>query len=325
MNRLLITLFTSLSLLPTARAASADDTVTPLFIRNLGYFETLDYNRPKIAKKIPALEKSLVELLPRLREQTSTHAIDPQVAAMSMAYIAMYLVNTGYGLQNGKIDQDDLHAIEPSTRNPLVLSLLEEARALSPEQPMIAAWLEGERIRISGGAGVDQLIARTKTDPVFTLFSALILEQEFSFTQAQQDELFKQVLKMTSSESPCRDARAAKTPACGASPLVPYSRQAAGLYFGDAYLKKGSELLNDGEISNDGLGRHYAGMALILYGSLHKNPQTALATHEWSNETELNQRRKLADLVIWGKINARPYFKTQAAIRPYQCASCHSK
>ncbi len=314
-----------ITLLPSAHAASEVALVTPSFIRDLGYFETLDYNRAKVAKRIPALEAALVKLIPFLKTQIVTREIDSQSAAMSMAYIAMYLVNTGYGVQHGQLHERDLSAVEPSSRNSIVLSLLEEAQRLSPEQPMIGSWLEGERIRISGGEGFDHLIEKTKTDPVFSLFSALILAQEFKVTPAQDDELFRQVQKMTSDESPCRSGKKARTVACGASPLVPYSRQAAALYFGDAYLRRASDLLNDDTITNDLQGRHFAGMALILYGSLHKNPQTSVSTHLWRNETELNIRRRLANLVIWGKINAKPYFKTEGAARPYQCSSCHSR
>lgn len=294
--------------------------VTADFIRGQGYFETLDYNRPEVSKKIPELESLYVGLIPLLREQVDSHAIDAPTAALANAYIAMYLVNTGYGIKNGKLSPDSIRPIEPS-RDEVVLSLLEEANRLDPTRGTIQTWLAGERARISGGAELEALIERVKADPVFSLFAALILERDFDFTPEQKDAIFAQVLKMTSKDSPCRSSP------CGVSPYVPYSQQASGLYLGDAYLRKGAELLNDGDAGNDKRARGYIAMALLMFESPKLKPRSALTTFKWKHRKELRKRFSLAGKVLLTRKPAAvdAYFKTEAAIQPYQCAACHSK
>ncbi len=303
-----------------AMATENEGLVTADYIRSQGYFETLDYNLPETAKKIPELESLYVGLIPLLREQIDSHSIDAPTAAMANAYIAMYLVNTGYGIKNGKLDPDTLRPIEPS-RDEVVLSLLEEAHRLDPSRGTIETWLAGEHARISGGAELETLIERVKADPVFSLFAALILERDFEFTPEQKDAIFEQVLKMTSKDSPCRSSP------CGVSPYVPYSQQASGLYLGDAYLRKGAELLSNGDKSDDKRGRGYVAMALLLYESPKLKPGSALTTFKWKHRKDLRKRFSLAGKVLLTRKPAavNTYFRTEGAIQPYQCAACHTK
>lgn len=312
--------------LPASKLAH-DDEVLMTEIRKQGYFEHLDYWDPKVSRKIPAFEAKLEARLPEMRR------MPPAKAAMWIASTAMYFVNTGYGIRDGKLDASKFALKDLTERSRKVSELLEEAARIDSDNRMIDAWVEGERIRATPGHDLEALLKRVEADPVFALFSTLILAQEFRPTPEQDERLFKAVQYMSSSKGPCQNKATAKeNPSCTPNKNAPTALLGSYLMMGDAYLRKAQQLFQDSDPSNDETARSHATYAWVMYKLSGWVPKTMFKTMSWRFRQDLKARRKLAragmkkktPVTHWAE-KVTPFWETEAARRPYSCAACHSK
>ena len=334
MNFRLLTLLISLSLTtgcvsPVRTPASVSTSVTSVEeIQSLGYFDNLDYNLPSLAAGIPKFENQLASLLDL-----------PASDGLGIAYIAMYMLNTNFAVKDGKISYAELTQYrkyssdgtvdgELRERNIRIHQLLNEANKLTPHNVNIESWLTGSEIRNSPEHDLSRVLDLLEKDPIFSLFSALILAKEFSLTPEQETRLFRAVQLMTSARSPCRqkDSNGKIPILCQSTPLVPHGHQGAFTMLADAYLKHGDDLLLGSDTSKHQEGWKDVGMSLFLYESLYLSGG-AKETRHWSRRPALNARMDLAKKVMLKRAPEHDldFWKSQPGQAVYQCASCHSR
>ena len=326
---ILLTLFAGCSTGHRTTASVLGPTIpdtTVVQLQDLGYFSKLDFNLPEIAAEIPEFENHLVQLL------------DHPASGLVIAYVAMYMVNSNYGAQVEKISYPQLTKFrtysteqtldsELQARNVQITQLLRLANILTPGNVNIESWLMGSEIRENNGRGMSRVIALLDKDPIFSLFSALILANEFPLSPEEKARLFQAVEFMTGKDSPCRKKdRDGNIPLlCQSTELVPYGHQGAFSMLGDAYLKRGNDLLLNADTVLHKEGWHDIGMSLILYESLYLS-KGAGKTRSWSRRTELNARMDAAKKIMLRRVpdHDLDLGRTSKGGTIYQCASCHS-
>ena len=299
-------------------------------IQSLGYFNKLDYQLPSLAAEIPTFENQLVSLL----DQKGSEVSDGLV----LAYVAMYMLNTNFAVKDGKISYAELVQFrkyssdgtvdgELRERNIRIHQLLSKANQLTPHNVNIESWLMGSEIRNSPEHDLSGVLDLLEKDPIFSLFSTLILAEEFSLTPAQETRLFQAVEVMAGPASPCRKKNAdGKIPLlCMSTPVVPNGHQGAFTMLADAYLKHGNNLLLGTDTSLHQEGWKGIGISLLLYESLYIT-KGARQTRHWSRRPALNARMDLAKKIMLRRVPEHDlgFWKTQSAQTVYQCASCHS-
>jgi hypothetical protein len=306
----------------------------------LRFFQTLDYNQPRVAAEIPKYEDELLRAVDSL---DVNEKLAPD-SAMALVYAAFYMGDANYGAMNGAITYQELTryrrfaptrtdlANELAAREQAAHDLLALAQKTLRDEPMIRGYLATSHLRKHFAAtgqlsqdDVEGVVIAAENDPPFNLFSALITLDDFAVRADLRDRVYRVLDDMTSDNGPCSNGVMAR----GCFPnlkIVPFAFQGSRVIAGDAYLKRALPLLAVDR--NDREGRDYVKQGLGLYqklfdkliffGGIYK------LTQNWPLRDSVRERIDTAKAMLSGTLPPSDYWRRPQFKAVYQCASCHA-
>jgi hypothetical protein len=308
-------------------------------IHSAGYFSKLDYYQPAIAAEIPAFERKLVAAAESARASLGdpAHATE---SALILAYAALYMANADYGTLAGKITYAALTEFarygdtatldsEIAGRNRAITAYLRDARVASPADHRIEDWLAGAELRqgetdhpgVHDPKAFDGILDAAHNDPLFCLFSALILANDRELTPEQTSRLDQLVDWMTGKQGPCNGKN--QPAACHPGGLWPFAQQGSASLLGDAYLRRAIRLRASTDPKDRKAWHADAIKAFVIYESALFGHAGSVAKH-WPYRAALRERRHLAFKLGFGNKPVDPsYWNSEREHQVYSCASCH--
>lgn len=248
-------------------------------------------------------------------------------AGLVLIYDALLLQRNSAHAMRGKIDRAALSG-DATARRHRAVELLEQAKALRPEDGRIASWLAATQgmadLSPDGSltaARNTQVLAAVDVEPSFNLFTAYIAMRDEPPDTADGKALFLKTQAFIAARK-CRDVEPGTREArnCESGPLAPYNLQAATVMLGDQFLRQGEDALRRGAIPE---AMEWLGTADGIYATLSTDRQRA-ATATWSNAPLLEVRRqRIAALKPGTPLPDPEFFRSASYASIYDCASCH--
>jgi hypothetical protein len=297
-----------------------------------------------------------------------TTAPERESAGLALVYWAMLVLHDAHLVDAGKIAAARLYGrerydaaggsladaaavrAEGTARRHRVGELLVRAQRLRPDDGRIASWIAAasahEHTLPSGSLGdpdMGKLLAAVEVDPLFNLFTAIIVMRKEPIDSPRGRALFDRTqafLQARMCDGIVPGTKQARF--CGDTPLAPWNEQAATAILSDVYARRGEDALRRGDVpaAMPALATAKALLA-VLDDEAHRE-----ATSRWKHAPLVDARKKrLAALaaVLGGggggsadsagsapKPPGQPvpdaaFWRSDAYEGMYACAACHVK
>ncbi len=269
-------------------------------------------------------------------------------AGLALIYGAMYVLHDVHLVETGKIPAARLYAArrydaaggsladaaavraEGTLRRRRVGELLVRAQRLRPRDGRIASWIAAASAHehsLPGGALGDAeqqgLLAAVEVDPLFNLFTAIIVMRDEPVGSPRGRALFARTQAFLQSQM-CKDVAPGTKQArfCRDTPLAPWNEEAATVILADVYARNGEDALRRGDVASamPALGMA-KGLLAVLEDGAHRE-----AASRWRQSPRVEARRKrLAALAPGQPVPDASFWRSDAYEGMYACATCHVK
>jgi hypothetical protein len=314
--------------------------------------EALAEDVPDVTGAAIAMEKELDTFVERATaaDDAGQLTTDPEreSAGLALVYAAMYTIRDVHLVDTGKIAAERLYAAhrygpsagsladaavaraEGTVRRHRAFELLTRAQRLRPNDGRIASWIAAASAHehsLPGGVLMDPdkgaLLAAVEVEPIFNLFTALILLRKEPIDAPRGRALFDRTRVFLDAKM-CQDvapgSKAARS--CQDGPLAPWNEEAATVMLSDGFVQRGEAALRRGDVPS---AMPLLGMAKGLLASLDDDAHRAAASR-WKYSPFADARRKRLAALVPGQPVPDPSFWTSDAYDGlYSCASCHVK
>jgi hypothetical protein len=314
--------------------------------------QALDEDVADLSGAAIAMEKELAAYVERALAADEAGQLtteqERESAGLALLYGAMYVLHDVHLVEQGKIAAARLYGAhrydaaggsladaaavraEGTIRRHRVGELLVRAQRLRPKDGRIASWIAAasahEHSLPSGeidDADKARLFAAIEVDPLFNLFTALIVLRNEPTDSPRGRALFKRTQAFLKAQM-CKDIVPGTKQAryCGDTPLAPWNEEAATVILSDLYARNGEDALRRGDVPNamPALGTA-KGLLSVLEDDAHRE-----ATSHWKHRPLVEARRKrLAALVPGQPVPDASFWRSAAYEGMYACATCHAK
>jgi hypothetical protein len=273
---------------------------------------------------------------------------DRESAGLAIIYGSMYVLHDVHLVEVGKIAAARLYAAhrydaaggsladaaaaraEGTLRRHRVGELLVRAQRLRPKDGRIASWIAAASAHehsLPGGelgdAEKQGLLAAIEVDPLFNLFTALIVMRNEPLDSPRGRALFDRTQTFLQAQM-CKDVVPGTKQAryCRDTPLAPWNEEAATVILSDVFARKGEDALRRGDVPTamPALGMA-KGLLAVLEDDAHRE-----ATSRWKHRPLVEARRKrLAALAPGQPVPDASFWRSDVYEAMYTCATCHVK
>ena len=314
--------------------------------------QALDEDAADLTGAAIAMEKELAAYVERAvaadeAGQLTTDA-ERESAGLALVYGAMYVLHDVHLVEQGKIaaarlyaahrydaaggSLDDAAAVraEGTLRRHRVGELLVRAQRLRPKDGRIASWIAAasahEHTHLDGKLGdaeMQGLLTAVEVDPLFNLFTAIIVMRKEPIDSPRGRALFDRTHAFLQAQM-CKDVESGTKQArfCGDTPLAPWNEEAATVILSDVYARRGEDALRRGDVPSamPALGMA-KGLLAVLDDGAHRE-----AASRWKHGPLVEARRKrLAALAPGQPVPDASFWASDAYEGMYACATCHVK
>lgn len=273
---------------------------------------------------------------------------DRESAGLALVYGSMYVLHDAHLVDTGKIAASRLYAArrydaaggsladaaavraEGTQRRRHVGDLLRRAQRLRPKDGRIASWIAAaaahEHTLPTGEIGDAQqagLLAAVEVDPLFNLFTALIVLRHEPLDSPRWRALDGRTEAFLRAQM-CKDIVPGTKQArfCGDTPLAPWNEEAATAILSDVYARRAEDALRRGDVPG---AMPALGMAKGLLATLDDEAHRK-AMSRWKYAPFVDARKKrLAALAPGQPVPDATFWKSDAYEGLYACAACHVK
>lgn len=349
-SEFLVALVATLILTQSVRA---DDLCSQSRIKNLRkvYFESLNYENPKIAEAIPSFEGQLLADTNAVRDLWKSHGQELGNdklcrinTGLILIYAAMYLQNTNAGVLAGEIPLDsipkDQRFTDKSDKTEILLARQKVAETMLREAQQKYLWQDSlltafidsngffSEILKNGQLSEETLVwAFAKASKQFPNFMALMHDtgpQELS--QKWADQLAGLTTLYIQPPAMSRESYEFYSPQESFATILPYLFVAARIEFADVFAKQADRLVLSSNKEEHDRGIQTLQQAVGVYQSLFQPPLKDL-TESWPKVSVLEERiAKAENFLVKQDPGAAfgTYWKSKNGMIPNRCASCHS-
>ena len=312
----------------------------------------LDEDAPDLGGAAIAMENELGAFVERAvaADDAGQLTTDPdrESAGLALIYGSMVVLHDAHLVDEGKIAGPRLYAArrydaaggsladaaavraEGTARRHRAGELFARAQRLRPKDGRIASWIAAANAHehsLPGGAlgdaSMQGLLTAIEVDPLFNLFTALIMMRNeptdsprgralFARTQAfLQARMCKDVVPGTKQARYCRD-----------TPLAPWNEEAATVILADIYARNGEDALRRGDVPGamQALGTA-KGILAVLDDDAHRE-----VASRWKQRPLVEARKKrIAALAPGQPLPDASFWSSDAYEGMYRCATCHVK
>jgi hypothetical protein len=269
-------------------------------------------------------------------------------AGLALIYGAMYVLHDVHLVDEGKIAAERLYAphrydaaggsladaaavrAEGTARCHRVGELFVRAQRLRPKDGRIASWIAAASAHehgLPGGeigdAEKERLLAAVEVDPLFNLFTAIIVLRHEPMDSPRGRALFDRTQAFLDAQM-CKDVVPGTKQArfCQDTPLAPWNEEAATVILSDVYARRGEDALRRGDVPS---AMPALGMAKGLLSVLEKDAHRDAVSH-WKHGPLVEARRKrLLSLVPGQPLPDASFWRSDTFEALYACATCHVK
>jgi hypothetical protein len=314
--------------------------------------QTLDEDAADLGGAAIATEKQLAGLVERAVAADDAGQLtadrERESAGLALVYGAMYVLHDVHLVEQGKIPAARLYAArrydaaggsladaaavraEGTLRRHRVGELLVRAQHLRPKDGRIASWIAAASAHEHGlpsgeldDADKAKLLAAVEVDPLFNLFTALIVMRKEPLDSPRGRALFERTEAFLHAQM-CKDIVPDTKQAryCQNTPLAPWNEEAATVILSDVYARRGEDALRRGDLANamPALGMA-KGLLSVLEDEAHRK-----AASRWKHGPLVDVRRKrLAALAPGQPVPDASFWSSDAYEGMYTCATCHVK
>ena len=331
---------------PPAWSADAFEAV------KLRAMQALDEGGPDVTATAIGMEKELGTYVERAVAADEAGRLttdrDRESAGLALIYGAMYVLHDVHLVEEGKIAGARLYAAhrydtaggsltdaaavraEGTVRRHRVGEILVRAQRLRPKDGRIASWIAAASAHehaAPGGALGDAeqqaLLTAVEVDPLFNLFTAIIVMRKEPADAARGHALFDRTQAFLQAQM-CKDVVPGTKQArfCQDTPLAPWNEEAATVILADVYARQGEEALRRGDVPT---AMPALGMARGLLGVLDDDKHRE-TTSRWKHRPLVEARRKrLAALAPGQPVPDASFWRSDVYEAMYACATCHVK
>jgi hypothetical protein len=272
---------------------------------------------------------------------------DRESAGLALVYGAMYVLHDAHLVDEGKIAAARLYPVhrydatggsladpaavraEGTVRRHRVGELFVRAQRLRPKDGRIASWIAAAGAHEHGRAGElddadkGKLLAAVEVDPLFNLFTALIVMRNEPLDSPRGRALFDRTQAFLQAQM-CKDIVPGTKQAryCQNTPLAPWNEQAATVILSDVYARRGEDALRRGDVAS---AMPALGMAKGLLAVLDDDAHREVASR-WNHRPLVEARKKrLAALAPGQPVPDASFWRSADYEGMYTCATCHVK
>jgi hypothetical protein len=258
----------------------------------------------------------------------------------------MLLLHDAHLVDEGKIDGARLYAghrydaaggslagaaavrAEGTARRRRAAELFVRAQRLRPRDGRIASWIAAAGAHehaLPGGALDDadkaKLLAAVEVDPLFNLFTSLIMLRNEPTDSPRGRALFARTQSFLQAQM-CKDVEPGTKQArfCGDTVLAPWNEEAATVILADLYARNGEDALRRGDVPSamPALGTAKAILGVLGDDTHHDR------TSRWKHRALVDARRKRLDALAPGQpVPDASFWKSDVYEGMYRCATCH--
>lgn len=295
-------------------------------IKELGYFDKLDYTSEEVRAQMPTFEARLFQETQRV---SKFYNVNPYFKdnALIFIYTALYMDNnleaykhqylsfrdltSQMQLSNSENAEDEIKA-----RAAKIIEYVDRAKELLADDIRIDSWVYGMKAKhVDTELYVSKIVqfAQAKKD-TFSLVSALTITHDKKVTPEQEKILTKLVKKFSSINSPCFSGKTKSQ--CRSTELAPFAAQTGVVMLADYRFK--SSLKEKGEFARR-MGRI---LSESLYRSTHQFWMKD-STPFWRNKNLVSDRLLLThDKNIKHNVVDEKFRRPENTVI-FQCSSCH--
>jgi hypothetical protein len=267
-------------------------------------------------------------------------------AGLALVYSAMLLLHDAHLVDQGKIPAARLYGAhrydaaggsladaaavraEGTLRRHRAGELLVRAQRLRPKDGRIASWIAAasahEHTPTSGELGdadMGKLLEAVEVDPLFNLFTAIIVMRKEPADSPRGRALFDRTQAFLRAQM-CKDIvpNTKQARFCRNTPLAPWNEQAATVILSDVYARGGEDALRRGDLATamPALGTARALLA-VLEDDAHRE-----TTSRWKRGPLVDARkRRLASLAPGQPVPDASFWRSDAYEGMYACSACH--
>jgi hypothetical protein len=314
--------------------------------------QALDEDAADVTGAAIAMEKELAALVERAVAADEAGQLtadrERESAGLALVYGAMLVLHDTHLADEGKIAAPRLYAAhrydvaggpltdaaavraEGTLRRHRAGELFVRAQRLRPKDGRIASWIAAASAHEHGLPGGEMgdaekhgLLAAVEVDPLFNLFTALILMRHEPLDSPRGRALFDRTQAFLQAQM-CKDVVPGTKQArfCQDTPLAPWNEEAATVILADVYARRGEEALRRGDVpaAMPALATAKSLLA-VLEDDAHRE-----ATSRWKHRALVEARSKrVAALAPGQPLPDASFWRSDAYEAMYACATCHVK